>query len=179
MERVEVYAIKDGKVALGVYADDVEIACPLIYWNFADSCLNGWTDDELNCSVAEEKGMNAETVSEIIEANMDKISEDVVTNFGSELSAFFVSNQLQEAFGEGTEYSIITHDGMAPEAGLMYGNDECIDDNGKLCQYFQPHDSWMVYKCCYTIPEGETDWSNIDYSNPDDIEISDEWGYPD
>ena len=88
-----------------------------------------------------------------------------------------IRGQLEEVYGKGSEYTIITHDGMEPEEGLMYGNDECIDDNGKLYQYFQPHDSWVVYKCYYTIPEGETDWSNIDYASPEKIEISDSWGY--
>lgn len=92
-----------------------------------------------------------------------------------------IREQLEEVYGKGSEYKVITHDGMEPEAGLMYGNDECIEDFGenfgKLYTFFQPHDSWMVYKCYYTIPEGETDWSNIDYSSPDDIEISDSWGY--
>ena len=85
-----------------------------------------------------------------------------------------VEKQLQEKYGKGTEYAIVTHDGMNPESGLMYGNDECIDNNGKLYQYFQPYNSEMVYKCYYTIPEGEADWSNIDYTSPEDIEISEE-----
>lgn len=90
-----------------------------------------------------------------------------------------VQLQLEEVYGKGSEYKVITHDGAEPrlESGLMYGNDECIDDNnGKLYTYFQPYDSCTVYKCYYTIPDGETDWSNIDYSSPDDIEISDSWG---
>ena len=88
----------------------------------------------------------------------------------------YVREQLEDAYGKGTEYKVITHDGMEPEAGLMYGNDECIEQDGKLYTYFQPHDSWMVYKCYYTIPDGETDWSNIDYASPEEIEISDSWG---
>lgn len=89
-----------------------------------------------------------------------------------------VRGKLEDVYGKGTEYTIITHDGMGPEAGLMYGNDECIDYGehlGKLYTYFKPYYSGVVYKCYYTIPEGETDWSNIDYSSPDDIEISDSW----
>ena len=92
-----------------------------------------------------------------------------------------IREQLEDVYGKGTECAIITHDGMEPEAGLMYGNDECIEDfgrhYGKLYTYFQPLDQWMVYKCYYTIPEGETDWSNINYSSPEYIEISDSWGY--
>ena len=92
-----------------------------------------------------------------------------------------IRDQLGDVYGKGTEYTIITHDGMEPEAGLMYGNDECIEDFGRHCgelyTYFQPHESWMVYKCYYSIPEGETDWSNIDFSDPEYIEISDSWGY--
>ena len=92
----------------------------------------------------------------------------------------YVREQLGDVYGKGTEYTIITHDGMEPEAGLMYGSDECIEDYGEhygeLYTFFQPHDSWMVYKCYYTIPEGETDWSNIDYASPEEIEISDSWG---
>ena len=92
-----------------------------------------------------------------------------------------IREQLEDVYGKGSEYTIITHDGMGPEAGLMYGNDECIenfgDHFGKLYTFFQPYESWMVYKCYYTIPEEETDWSNIDYSSPEDIEISDSWGY--
>ena len=92
----------------------------------------------------------------------------------------YVREQLEDAYGKGTEYKVITHDGMDPEAGLMYGNDECIEDFGdhfgKLYTFFQPYESSIVYKCYYTIPEGETDWSNIDYANPEDIEISDSWG---
>lgn len=91
-----------------------------------------------------------------------------------------IREQLEDAYGKGTEYTIITHDGMEPEAGLMYGNDECIEDfgenYGKLYTFFQPYDSCMVYKCYFTIPEGEMDWSNIDYASPEDIEISDYWG---
>ena len=84
-----------------------------------------------------------------------------------------IREQLGDVYGKGTEYTIITHDGMEPEVGLMYGNDECIDEHyGKLYTYFQPYDSWMVYKCYYTIPEGETDWSNIDYSSPEYVEIA-------
>ena len=88
--------------------------------------------------------------------------------------------QLEGVYGKGSEY-IITHDGMEPEAGLMYGNDECIENFngehfGKLYTYFQPYNSWVVYKCYYTIPEGEMDWSNIDYASPEDVEISDSWG---
>ena len=92
-----------------------------------------------------------------------------------------IREQLEDVYGKGSEYKVITHDGMEPEAGLMYGNDECIENFngehfGKLYTYFQPYNSWVVYKCYYTIPEGEIDWSNIDCSNPDDIEISDSWG---
>ena len=93
----------------------------------------------------------------------------------------YVREQLESVFGRGTEYAIITHDGMEPEAGLMYGDDECLENfgehYGKLYTYFQPNGSWMVYKCYYTIPEGETDWSNIDYSIPDEVEIDEVWGY--
>ena len=92
-----------------------------------------------------------------------------------------IRGQLEDVYGEGTEYTIITHDGMEPEVGLMYGNDECIEDFGdhfgKLYTFFQPYESSIVYKCYYTIPEGETDWSNINYSSPEYIEISDSWGY--
>ena len=88
-----------------------------------------------------------------------------------------IRGQLEDVYGKGTECAIITHDGMGPEAGLMYGNDECIDGHGKLYTFFKPYGSGMVYKCYYTIPEGETDWSNIDYSSPEDVEISDSWGY--
>ena len=92
-----------------------------------------------------------------------------------------IREQLEDVYGKGSEYTIITHDGREPEAGLMYGNDDCVEDYGrnygKLYTYFQPYDSWMVYKCYYTIPVGETDWSNIDFSDPEDIEISDSWGY--
>ena len=89
--------------------------------------------------------------------------------------------QLGDVYGKGSEYTIITHDGRGPEAGLMYGNDECIENfnggnYGKLYTFFQPYGSGIVYKCYYSIPEGETDWSNIDFSDPDDIEISDSWG---
>ena len=94
------------------------------------------------------------------------------------LTSGLIESQLTDKFGNGTQYSIITHDGMEPETGLMYGDDECIDLEGRLYQYFHPTDSDMVYRCFYTIPEGETDWSNIDYSDPDDVEVSDEWGYP-
>ena len=87
-----------------------------------------------------------------------------------------IREQLEDVYGKGTEYTIITHDGRVAEAGLMYGNDECIEDYGRhygmLYTFFQPHDSWMVYKCYYTIPEGETDWSNIDYANPEYVEIA-------
>ena len=87
--------------------------------------------------------------------------------------------ELEEVYGKGSEYDIITHDGMEPEVGLMYGNDECIEDfgekRGKLYTYFKPYESSIVYKCYYSIPEGETDWSNIDYANPEDIEISDSY----
>ena len=89
----------------------------------------------------------------------------------------YVREQLEDAYGKGTEYKVITHDGMEPEAGLMYGNDECIENfGGKLYTFFQPYGSGIVYKCYYSIPDGETDWSNIDYSSPEDIEISDYWG---
>lgn len=88
--------------------------------------------------------------------------------------------QLEGVYGKGTECAIITHDGMGPEEGLMYGNDECIENfnkhYGKLYTFFQPYGSGIVYKCYYSIPEGETDWSNIDFSDPEDIEISDSWG---
>ena len=30
MERVEVYSVKDNKAAMGVFIDDIEIACPVI-----------------------------------------------------------------------------------------------------------------------------------------------------
>lgn len=89
-----------------------------------------------------------------------------------------VRGKLEDVYGKGTEYTIITHDGMGPEAGLMYGNDECIDYGGhcgKLYTFFQPYGSGIVYKCYYTIPEGEMDWSNIDYASPEEIEISDSW----
>ena len=91
-----------------------------------------------------------------------------------------IKEALEDDYGKGNEYTItITHDGE-PEAGLLYGNDECIEDFGdhfgKLYTFFQPYESSIVYKCYYTIPEGETDWSNIDYANPEDIEISDSWG---
>ena len=83
---------------------------------------------------------------------------------------------LDVIYGKGSEYTI-THDGMEPESGLMYGNDECIEDfgekRGKLYTFFKVHGSGIVYKCYYSIPEGEMDWSNIDYSSPEDIEISD------
>ena len=93
-----------------------------------------------------------------------------------------IQGQLEDAYGKGSEYKVITHDGAEPrlESGLMYGNDECIEDYGgnygKLYTFFQPYDSCMVYKCYFTIPEGEMDWSNIDYASPEDIEISDYWG---
>lgn len=75
--------------------------------------------------------------------------------------------KVRGKYGKGTEYTI-THDGMGP--GLMYGNDECIADNGKLYTFFEPYGSGIVYKLYYTIPEFETDWSNIDYSSPEEIE---------
>ena len=92
-----------------------------------------------------------------------------------------IRGQLEGVYGKGSEYTIITHDGTEPEEGLMYGNDECIenfgDHFGKLYTFFQPHDSWVVYKCYYTIPEGETDWSDIDYASPDGIGMNYSWGY--
>ena len=91
-----------------------------------------------------------------------------------------IREQLEDVYGKGSEVSI-THDGMEPEVGLMYGSDECIEDfgekRGKLYTYFKPYESSIVYKCYYSLPEGETDWSNIDFSDPEDIEISDSWGY--
>lgn len=142
--RVEVYYVKDGKAAMGVYVDDIEIACPVIP-----------IDDDVD-------------KAKIEEADMQDL--DVI-----------IRGRLEDAYGKGSEYDIITHDGK-PEAGLMYGNDECVenfngDHYGKLYTYFQPYGSGIVYKCYYTIPDGETDWSNIDYSSPDDIVISDSWGY--
>lgn len=174
MKRVEVYAIKDGKVALGVYADDVEVACPLIPFD-EEGNLEDWTDGELNCAVAEERGMTAEDISAIIEKNAEKIAEEV--RLSGVLTSGLIESQLTDKFGKGTQCSITTHDGMEPETGLMYGDDECIDLEGRLYQYFHPTDSDMVYRCFYTIPEGETDWSNIDYSDPEEVEVSDEWGY--
>lgn len=80
--------------------------------------------------------------------------------------------KLDVIYGKGTD-TIITH-GMGTEEGLMYGNDECIESSGgncgKLYTFFQPYGSGIVYKCYYSIPEGETDWSNIDYSSPEEIE---------
>lgn len=84
-----------------------------------------------------------------------------------------IRQQLTRRFGKGTQYTI---GGIG--SGLMYGNDECLDMHGRLYQYFSQDGSNTLYKCYYTIPEGETDWSNIDYSSPEDIEISDSWGYP-
>jgi len=175
--RVEVYSAKDGKAAMGVYIDDVEIACPVIPYD-TDGWLKDWSDGDLNCAEAERRGITPDGVSAVIERKMTDIRQQIIDK--TNLDAY-VRDQLESVYGKGTEYAIITHDGMEPEAGLMYGNDECIEDfgehYGKLYTYFQPHDSWMVYKCCYTIPQGETDWSNIDYSSPEDIEISDFWGY--
>ena len=179
--RVEVYSVKDYKAAMGVYVDDVEVACPVIPYD-TDGWLKDWSDGDLNCAEAERKGITPDEVSAIIEHEMLDIRQQIVDKAKIEEADMqdldvIIQGQLEDVYGKGSEYDIITHDGMEPEVGLMYGNDECIDDNGKLYQYFQPYDSWMVYKCYYTIPEGETDWSNIDYSSPDDIEISDSWGY--
>ena len=185
MERVEVYSAKDGKAAMGVYVDDVEVACPVIPYD-QDGWLKDWSDGDLNCAEAERKGITPNEVSAIIEHETLDIRQQIIDKAKIKEADMqdldvIIKGQLEDAYGKGTEYKVITHEGMEPEAGLMYGNDECIEDFGdnfgKLYTYFQPYDSWMVYKCYYTIPEGETDWSNIDYSSPDDIEISDSWGY--
>ena len=180
MERVEVYSAKDGKAAMGVYVDDVEVACPVIPYD-QDGWLEDWSDGELNCAEAERKGITPDEVSAIIEHEMPDIRQQIVDKVKIEEIEMLdldviIREQLEDVYGKGSEYTIITHDGMEPEAGLMYGNDECIEQDGKLYTYFQPHDSWMVYKCYYTIPDGETDWSNIDYASPEEIEISDSWG---
>ena len=183
--RVEVYSVKDDKAAMGVFIDDVEVACPVIPID-DDGYLCDWSDGDLNCAEAERKGITPDEVSAIIEHEMLDIRQQIVDKAKIEEIEMqdldvIIQEQLEDVYGKGTEYTIITHDGMEPEAGLMYGNDECIEGFGehfgKLYTYFQPYNSWMVSKCYYTIPEGETDWSNIDYASPEKIEISDSWGY--
>ena len=56
MERVEVYFVKDNKAAMGVFIDDIEIACPVIPYD-TDGWLKDWSDGELNCAEAERKGI--------------------------------------------------------------------------------------------------------------------------
>jgi len=76
-ERVEVYSAKEGEAAIGVFVDDVEIACPVIPID-DDGYLCDWTDGELNHAVAIEKGMTTEEVSRIIESHDDDIREQIL-----------------------------------------------------------------------------------------------------
>ena len=77
MKRVEVYSVKDGKAALGVFVDDIEIACPVIQID-SDGYLCDWTDGDLNYAVALEKGMTADDVSKIIEIHDDDIRQQII-----------------------------------------------------------------------------------------------------
>lgn len=80
--------------------------------------------------------------------------------------------QLEEAYGIG--YPCRINDGDRKHYGDMYGNDECITDDGLLYQYVLLNDCGVVYKCYYAIPEGECDLGNLDYENPIKIE-EDSW----
>ena len=75
--RVEVYSVKDDKAAMGVYVDDVEVACPVIPYD-TDGWLKDWSDGELNCGEAERKGITPDEVSEIIEHEMPDIRQQIV-----------------------------------------------------------------------------------------------------
>lgn len=182
---VSVHGARYGKVAFGVFLDGVEIATPLIEWDFEEGCLKDWSDCDLNCSVAEEKGFTADDVSGFIQRNRKHIEETVITAHMGGLLVDYIESQLQDLYGTGIEVRIQTHPDMNRELGKLYGNDECIEDNAKstyygcLYQLFQPLGSSQVYKCYYRQPEDKIDWSDINYSEPDGVELDvDTWGYP-
>lgn len=77
MERVEVYSAKDGKASMGVFIDDIEIACPVIPYD-TDGWLKDWSDGDLNCAEAERKGITPDEVSAIIEQKMTDIRQQII-----------------------------------------------------------------------------------------------------
>ena len=72
---------------------------------------------------------------------------------------------LERQYGESSTETTITCNGKT-YIGHMYGNNECFDGN-EFYQYFLT-DSALL-RMYYDIPDGRTDFNDIDYNSPYDV----------